>query len=63
MPNQIVSKTPTQGRPYASYGTTAAVFFNSIQAKPAVYHEPSRVASQFLMIIIKISVNHFYDFH
>ena len=42
--------------------TIAPVFLNSIPAKPAVYQELSRPASE-LMIIINISVNHFYDFH
>ena len=59
MPNQIVSKTAMQKRPYAHYDTIVAVFLNSIPAKPAVYQELSRTASP----IIKISVNHFYDFH
>ena len=61
--NQIVSKTTTQGLPYAPYDTVAAVFLNSIPAKPAVYQQASLMASEFLMIIIKILVNHFYDFH
>ena len=63
MPNQIVSRNATQGCPYAPCDTIATVFLNSIPAKPAVYQELSRTASQFLMVIIKISVNHFYDCH
>ena len=60
MPNQIVSKTTTQGRPY---DTIVSVFLNSIPGKPTVYQELSRTVFQFLNIIIKISVNQFYDNH
>lgn len=63
MSNQIVSKTTTQGRPFAPYDTIVAVFLNSIPAKPTVYQELSRTVFQFLNIIIKISVNQFYDIH
>ena len=31
--------------------------------QPAGYRELSRTASEIFLIIIKISVNHFYDFH
>ena len=43
--------------------TIAAAFLYSIPAQPAVYWKLSRPASEIFMIIIKISVNHFYDFH
>ena len=42
--------------------TIATVFVNSIPAQSAVYQKFSCTASEIFMIIIKISVNHFYDF-
>lgn len=45
------------------YVTIVAVFLNCLPAKPAVYQELSGTASQFLMIIVKVLVNHFFDFH
>ena len=62
MPNQIASKTAMQDC-HAPSDIVVAAFLNSIAATPAAYQEPSRTASQFLMIIIKILVNHFYGFH
>ena len=43
--------------------TIAAIFLYSIPAQPAVYWKLSLIASEIFMIIIKILVNHFYDFH
>ena len=60
MTNQIVSNCNAKAFPYY---TIAAVFLNSIPAKPTFYSELFRTASQFLMIIIKILVDYSYDFH